>query len=774
MSASLSNELNESVPAVPNSSPSSDIRLLLILLVFIWGTLAFGQAWSGILDPSRAIDWTKAGVAGGIPTITTQCGSTIAPYGSSGSYASPSTINAAIQSCASGQYVHLGTGDFYLSAGITWAGKSGVVIRGDGANYTNIHFNNVDSCGGLSGVVCIIDQGYVYQDSAQVQPGQSQAANWTGGYAAGATSLTITNVGGAGIRNGQYIFLDQNLSQVFITSETESGTNVTATAAGKLPSTFQNGAVLRLFNASAAGYNTMTATLSNVNQAAGTFQYTASSGLGASTGGVALVDNGDLIVCELYQLCGYSGGTNSSNGIGRKVNGSRRQIFQIVQVVSGCASACTGSGPFTITITPGLYLAADPGMSPGIWWPKGVTSDGLENLTLDQTNVPTNSGWGGITIYDCFGCWVHGIREIAGNRNHVWLFQSSQATVENSYFYGTHSGGGIQSYGVESYMATNNLIQNNIFQQITSPLMGGPTEGTVFAYNYAINDPTGASTIMSAEVWATHDVDQFSLFEGNIGPQGRADSTFANGDFNTFFRNRFFGMDYADSTKKTGYTYPIGLEFWNRYYNLIGNVLGMPGYHNTYEISPNVCGTNCTSADTSIYVFGFPGAGHQSCANPTYCPPDSLVATTAMRWGNYDVVKASNQFNASEVPSRLSQYANPVPSNHSLSASFYYSSPPKWWTASKAWPAIGPDVSGGNIGVCSSGTYAGLACTASSQCTGGGTCSSVTAGEAYSNPAMDCYLNTMVGPLNGTGSALTFNGDVCYPAPPTQLTATPH
>ncbi|MGA3316328.1 MAG: hypothetical protein ABSC64_07795 [Candidatus Korobacteraceae bacterium] len=774
-----SRQVPERAGTVLKNKGSSDIRFLVIPFLLVWSALAFGQGWSGILDPSRAIDWTTAGVPGGVPSITTQCGSTIAPYGSAGAYASPSTINTAIQSCAAGQYVSLGSGDFYLSAGITWNAQSGVVVRGQGADLTTLHFNNVDPCGGLGAVACMIDGGYVYQDSSQVQPGQSQAADWTGGYAVGATSLTIANVGSAGIKNGQYIFLDQNLTQVFITSETESGTTVTATAAGNLPSTFQNGATLRLFNASVPGYDTMTATLSNVNQAAGTFQYTASSGLGASTGGVALVDNGKLVTCELYQLCGYAGGTSSSAGIGRNVNGSRRQIFQIVKVVSGCSSACTGAGPFTITITPGLYLAADSGMSPGIWWPNGVTSNGLENLTLDQTSVPSNSGWGGITLYDCFGCWVHGVREIDANLNHVWLFQSSQATIESSYFYGTHSGGGIESYGVESYMASNNLIQNNIFQQVSAPYADGPTEGTVFAYNYAINDPSGASSIMSAMVWSTHDVDQFSLFEGNIGSGGRSDSTFANGDFNTYFRNRFLGMDYGDSTKKTGYTYPIGLEFWNRYYNLIGNVLGISGYHNTYESSPNVCGSSCTSANTSIYVFGFSGAGAQSCANPTYCPPDNLVATTVMRWGNYDVVNASSQFNSAEVPSGLSQYANPVPSSHNLPASFYYSSPPQWWTASKAWPPIGPDVSGGNVGICSAGTYAGLACTASSQCSGGGTCASATAGEAYSNPAMDCYLNTMGGPLNGTGNALTFNGATCYPdppgppGPPTQLTATP-
>jgi hypothetical protein len=730
--------------------------ILIITLLALSGCIYAQQSWSGIIDPSRAIDWTKAGVPGGVPTISTQCGTTVAAYGSSSSYASPSAINSAIQSCPAGQFVHLGTGDFYLNSGITWNGKSGVVVRGDGAGLTKLHFNGVDSCGGLGGVACMIDGGYVYQDSSQVQPGGSQAASWTGGYTSGSTTLTIANVGSAGIANGQYIFLDQNLNQVFITSESESGTTVSATAAGQLPSTFQNGATLRLFNAGVSGYDTMTATLSNVNQAAGTFQYTAPAGLGASNGGVAVVDNGNLVVCEAYQLCGYAGAQTPSDGIGRKVNGGRRQIFQIVQVLSGCSSRCTGAGPFTITISPGVYLPADSGMSPGVWWPNGATSDGLENMTLDQTNVPTNSGWGGITLYDCFGCWVHGIREIDANLNHVWLFQSSQDTIESSYFYGNHSGGGIESYGAESYMASNNLVQNNIFQQVTSPFMAGPTEGTVFAYNYALNDPSGASSIMSAMVWSTHDVDHYSLFEGNVGPGGRSDSTFANGNFDTYFRNRFLGADFADGANKTGYTYPLGLEFWNRYYNLIGNVLGTTGYHNTYESSPNTCGTNCPSTDTSIYVFGFPGAGEQACSNPTYCPPDNMVANSVMRWGNYDVVTNSVRFLSSEVPSGISPYGNALPSSHTLPASFYLSGAPSWWSfpsgnGNTPWPAIGPDVTGG---------------------TGPG-------GYSYANPAQNCYMNVMGGPSNGTGAALNFDATTCYtnqdppPLPPSDLTAQP-
>jgi hypothetical protein len=713
---------------------------LFPLILLCLSAYSQAQLWSGVLDPSRAVDWTQAGVQGGIPSITAQCGSTIAAFGSSSAYASPAPINIAITGCPAGQFVQLGSGDFYLNSGITWNGTSGVVLRGMGANNTRLHFSNINSCGGLGAVACLIDSSPVYQDSTAVQPGGTQAANWTAGYTAGATSLTIASVGSAGIKNGQWIFLDQNLQEIFVTLS-ESGTTATATAAGKLPSTFTNGATLRLFNASVAGYNTMTATLSNVNRSAGTFQYTtASAGLGNATGGVAVVDNGSLVMCESYQLCGYAGAQSSSDGIGRNVNGSRRQIFQAVQVVAGCSSRCSGAGPFTITISPGLYIPADSGMSPGIWWPTQVTSDGIEELLLDQSaNTGGNTGTGGIVMYDCFGCWAKAVAETDAWLNHVWLFQSAQDTIESGYFYGVHSGGGIESYGVESYMASNNLIQNNIFQQISAPFMGGPTEGTVFAYNYALNDPSGAASVLSAMVWATHDVDQYSLFEGNIGPQGRADSTFANGDFNTFFRNRFTGADYADGQQKSVYTYPVGLEFWNRFYNLIGNVLGTNGYHNNYESSPNVCGSSCNNASASIYVFGFAGAANQTCTNSTYCPPDSNVATTVMRWGNYDTVNAAVRFANSEVPSGLAQYANAVPGSQALPASFYLNSVPSFFNTPQGtltWPLIGPDVSGGNL--------------------------SGSAGYANLNPAANCYINIMGGPSNGTGSALSFNADNCY------------
>jgi hypothetical protein len=154
---------------------------------------------------------------------------------------------------------------------------------------------------------------------------------------------------------------------------------------------------------------------------------------------------------------------------------------------------------------------------------------------------------------------------------------------------------------------------------------------------------------------------------------------------------------------------------------------------------------------------------------------DSLVATTAMFWGNWDTATAAVRWNASEVPTGLSSYSNAVPSSQTLPASFYYSSKPSWWPSGKAWPPIGPDVRGGNVGQCSGGTYNSSEAFANSQCTGG-TLTAIAGGMVVSIPAMDCYFSVMGGVANGTGKPLAFDSNACYSYssnvdPPSGLTA---
>src|SRR5262249_54331345 len=111
--------------------------------------------WSGIIDDSRAIDWSQAGVVGGIPTNATQCGPTLT------SVTSAADINNAIANCsgataATPKYVLIGPGTFTIGGSIL-INKNYVFLRGSGPANTIIKMTSF-SCGifgGDSAGVCV-------------------------------------------------------------------------------------------------------------------------------------------------------------------------------------------------------------------------------------------------------------------------------------------------------------------------------------------------------------------------------------------------------------------------------------------------------------------------------------------------------------------------------------------------------------------------------------------------------------------------------------------
>jgi hypothetical protein len=217
---------------------------------------------------------------------------------------------------------------------------------------------------------------------------------------------------------------------------------------------------------------------------------------------------------------------------------------------------------------------------------------------------------------------------------------------------------------------------------------------------------------------------EYNLYEGNIGPALGGDVFHGNQLANTLFRNYFLGTDPG----RTGNTTSINLMSYVRYMNVVGNVLGTPGTTTTYQSSDNV-----SAVDTVFNLGGGDSEGSVTVA------PDPLVATTLLRWGNYDTANGAVRFEASEVPSGIMPYGNEVPSTKSLPPSFYLRSRPGFWPAVKAWPPIGPDVTGGGI--------AGLD------------------GHANTLPAEDCFLGVMAGPADGSGLVLSFNANTCYGTP---------
>jgi hypothetical protein len=360
--------------------------------------------------------------------------------------------------------------------------------------------------------------------------------------------------------------------------------------------------------------------------------------------------------------------------------------------------------------------------SPGAWWATAPASgDGIEDLSLDHNSSEAQYG---ITIFNCSGCWAKGLRSIRPNRAHVHIELSSRAVVRDSYFHGTRNEAS-QSYGVEAFPGGDTLIENNIFQQITAPqVLSGPCSGCVIAYNFSIYDLYNPSTYLSHSVFLHSSGIDNVLIEGNVGAGMYSDLFHGTHHFVTVFRNRYNGWE------STGPTVNLTAEsLWpfSRFFNIVGNVLGESGRQTNYQRTPSA------GADPAIYVLG---TGTSTCC----LTGDPNVATTLMRWGNYDTVTAGGRFLPSEVPSSLdgaqAPYSNPVPGSQTLPASFYRSTRPGWWPAAKPWPAIGPDVIGGNI--------------------------PNVAGHAYTIPAQDCYLTRMLGPVDGTGSVLSFNAASCY------------
>ena len=435
-------------------------------------------------------------------------------------------------------------------------------------------------------------------------------------------------------------------------------------------------------------------------------------------------DPGDVYVCQTPNVCSMQAGSKN----GRASRG--QQEPQVVTSISG-------SGPWTVGISPGVRMPnISSGKSPEVWWLNGlpVQNDGVENLSMDHTGTGAAIAAGTFMI-NGYNNWLKNVRDLNSHHKHVWLYQSIHITIRDSYFYGS-SEATSESYGVDTYNGADNLVENNIFQHIAAPMMNEGCIGCVGAYNFAFDDwytADGESPEWQQASSYHHSVgDAFILWEGNDGIGLTADDIHGTSNFITAFRNFWNGRDPAGGGTKTSQTSPIILNAYNRYYNLIGNVLGTVGYHTQYQAAPSSAtdAGNEITADRSIYGnLGY--SGDQG----TYASPidnDMLVLSTLMRWGNYDTVSVLAQFNPSEVPSDLLRFSNRVPPDQTLPPSLYLSSQPSWWGA-MPWPAIGPDVTGGEA----------------------------LTGHVYRNPAHVCYDIT---PKDSNG-ILLFHADACYAGP---------
>jgi len=180
-------------------------RFFIFLVILLLPISLKAQAWSGIISPSRAIDWTLAGIPGGIPNRTTICTTLNASSFGNGSSDASSAIQSAMNSCPNSQVVSLSAGTFLVNSCMTV--PSGVVLRGQGANQTilNVH------CSGRF-AISLGNGG---------QPNNSNDVSITGGATAGSRSITVSSTSGMSV--GSYLEITELNDPSFVSINGSEG-----------------------------------------------------------------------------------------------------------------------------------------------------------------------------------------------------------------------------------------------------------------------------------------------------------------------------------------------------------------------------------------------------------------------------------------------------------------------------------------------------------------------------------------------------------------------
>jgi len=622
------------------------------------------QPWSGILSPSRAINWANAGLPATLPDGETtanpwtpptrkQCTTSACSTLSSGTVTAAS-INAALASASTGQYVLIPAGNYTISSAmISLYAQNGVTLRGSGPQSTTLT---------LSG------NSYIAFSYSAYGTGFCTTASTTA-IAAGATSITATGCSGSAPRVGE----------------------------------------LMVFRQCDSGYS-------------GVSTDPITTGTGCANG--SSYDNGALYVCGNTTACQRSGEGLGTPYVQTQTvylssvtsNGGGSYTFGFTPGLYMPNWGATINGNFSTPMVGWLQGASGPA-------PYG---NGLEDLTIYETS-DSPAGPGVISLTNAYASWVKGVRVIvqdsAAFPPTIYIVGGKNCLLLNNYTFNTLSMS--SQYGPVVYDAndSDDLILNNITASSPGIVGYGSMVGDVTAYNY-VRD---AFTFDTNGFFEHGPAGMLLLYEGNDSDSDLDDDTHGTHDLNTRFRNHPRGSyePYYSAPHSSGYTLSAFSRFENLIGNSIGStnsnsatqltnyLVTSQGSYN-YSYAMGFGGHTDTLVQPTAMLWGnwdqatytAHGTGTRWCGN-----------SSSPNWG-------AICGGVSEVPTSLSgnavPFENAVPSSTALPASFYFpvNAHPlggtglNWWKVCTSWttfptscatsqtqpfPAIGPDVSGGPL-----------------------------------------------------------------------------
>lgn len=699
------------------------------------------QAWSTILnacsDPrglttvqACAVDWSTAGIPGGIPTTWTQFSSIAASSGDR-----TAAIQTQLNSCAGkNQYVLLGTGTFNITS-VSVPG--GCELRGSGPKNTILNLTGTGGGGAITlgsfnlGTTSIPITGGATQGSTSI----TMATSPVGGY------LVLTELNDPGTGTFPNEFVSATGDEGFCSfcgvyndnpgyrtiGQVEEVQSISGPVGGQYTVTISP-ALYRSYN------NTLPAWQANSLYVLGTF---------VTHGG------------HTYQLLGSYTSTTAYSC----TSGTSAPAFSTTGGNSGTDGTCSGGG--------WKDIGAGTSTQPAVIAFNSTKFAGVSRLQIFANNTGAGPD---VNMNECAYCWIYGIEanyvDTGGGSSYDFVddMLGFHDSIHSNYFSNAYihvpGTSGDAAILLEGF-TTGTLIANNIIERPHVPiLLKSGAAGNVMFANYAFgqfdNNPPNNSyytLIGSSSYHGAHP--QFNLWEENILPVEGGDSIWGSSSQHTAFREWLKGtskicMPIAGGRSAITCT-PLGAEgsangWWavqqarafpegvfSSGFNIVGSILGSVNQKNS--TSYNLGGSPMTSVaqitwntpisyDSSTYdlVYGYWDIGLGGYTYGSTNPLNSAFVHGTYTLANAGVIWASGV-------------------THTLPSSLWTTKPSWWGTA--PWPAIGPDTSGGL---------------------------SDANGLAHAIPAELCYESN--GGTDGTGSPKPFDADTCYTSS-TPTAATP-
>ncbi len=329
-----------------------------------------------------------------------------------------------------------------------------------------------------------------------------------------------------------------------------------------------------------------------------------------------------------------------------------------------------------ITIDPSMYYTYSSADNPQI---KKVTASGdfglvkagLEDLKINNKNTAV----GGPMIYGRFArhCWIKSVETynagIAAKDDHLRLEFCYGFEIRDSHFHHGRAYSSDRNYGVYLlFWNSAHKIENNILYGLRHAInFEGGGSGCAILYNYMdAGFEAEEQSFLSADLNSNHGPHpHMNLIEGNVSAKITHDWTMGSSSHNTLFRN--WARGWRSTPPIEWGVWAIDIQNFNRYFNIVGNVIGMTSWTTGTVLADN----NCTPEEPAVYRFGCTG-------QPGYYQ-DPKSYETAIIHGNYDYITDG-----------VADWDGGA--DHVLRDSMYYSSKPSFF-GKRNWPPFGFDQS---------------------------------------------------------------------------------